>query len=92
MSDITSPEDEFEIAAQKYLTAVAEYKIAQNRYMEAVGLQRAMATFDLVANRICYIDSPPDRPIHRVITPQTEVDRRARLAIPIVDADGGQAL
>lgn len=54
-----TPEDEFEAALQKYEIAVAEYKIAQDRYALQVGMLQSTPVLDAAINRICRIVSPP---------------------------------
>jgi enamine deaminase RidA (YjgF/YER057c/UK114 family) len=81
-----SAEDAFEQALQHYEQTCAAYKIAQNRYIDAVGILEAHAKFDEAVNRICRIDSPQAMV---VTVAQDEVNRRAKLATPIVDADEG---
>ncbi len=76
------PEEVFEQALQRYERAVAEYKIAWNHYVEAIGLLAAQQKLDEAMNRICRLDQTP-----LVIVSQEEVDKRAAYAVSIVDAD-----
>lgn len=78
-----SPEEVFERALQQYERACAEYRIATRQLIECIGMFEAAPILEKAVNRICRIDSPPDRPVS--IIPQEEVDRRARLAVPVID-------
>lgn len=81
MRNLMSHEEEFELALQEYEKAVAVYKIAQLRYMEAVGPFVAQRKFEESINRICRLDTPV------VIMPQEESERRAKLAKTVIDSD-----
>lgn len=78
-----SPEEVFECALQQYERACAEYKIATQQLISTVGPFEAAPILEKAVNRICRVDSPPGRPVS--IMPQGEVDRRARLAVSVVD-------
>lgn len=76
------PEDEFEVALQQYERAVAEYKLALNRYIAAVGPLAAHKKTQEAINRLCLIDVA--RPMLDVT--QVEVEHRATDVVGVVDS------
>lgn len=80
MNSLMSHEEEFELALQEYEKAVVVYKIAQLRYIEAVGAIAAQCKFNEAINRIC-------RHGTTVEISQEEINRRAKLANTIVDSN-----
>jgi hypothetical protein len=82
MSELISPEDEFELALQKYVSAVLEYKVALQRYTENATPEQCARVHEQALNRVCHASTLPV-----IITPPEEIQRRAKMANPMVDSD-----
>jgi hypothetical protein len=78
------PQEEFELALQKYECAVREYVVAQERLYHDVGPFASARILQQAGYRICRATSPPGSKV--IVMSQEEVDRQAALASPVVDS------
>lgn len=85
-----NPEDVFEVALQRYEQAVREYKVAIASLIKDLG-NAAAPVLENANNRICYLDATPGV-ASPVQVSQDEVERRAAMARPVIDAEPVAAL
>lgn len=72
----------FERQLQIYERAVAQYQIAQNALISALGVTKAEPILEQAGNRVCRVVSPRSR---KIILSYEQVESRALMATPIVD-------
>ncbi len=88
--ELMTPDEEYEQALQKYVSAVGEYALAQRRYKEAVGELAAQVKFNESLDRVSLAVEQAKGKYPKVFMPDEEIARRAMRAVAVVDADRGE--